>query len=104
MSKIAGRHWLPLGIAALAILIVTFWQVDPRVGRLWGNTALLALASSIVAVPLGTVAALAVFKSDIPGRRLATLAFVGMLFVPLYVVTGAWDAGFGIQGWHTLAA
>ena len=27
-----------------------------------------------------------------------------MLFVPLYVVTGAWDAGFGIQGWHTLAA
>jgi iron(III) transport system permease protein len=26
-----------------------------------------------------------------------------MLFVPLYVVTGAWDAGFGIQGWHTLA-
>ena len=25
-----------------------------------------------------------------------------MLFVPLYLVTGAWDAGFGIQGWHTL--
>src|SRR5437762_2024017 len=26
-----------------------------------------------------------------------------MLFVPLYLVTGAWDAGFGIQGWHTLS-
>ena len=25
-----------------------------------------------------------------------------MLFVPLYLFTGAWDAGFGIQGWHTL--
>jgi iron(III) transport system permease protein len=23
--------------------------------------------------------------------------------VPLYMWTGAWDAGFGIQGWHTLA-
>ena len=26
-----------------------------------------------------------------------------MLFVPLYMWAGAWDAGFGIQGWHTLA-
>jgi iron(III) transport system permease protein len=38
-----------------------------------------------------------------PGRRAAALLFVGMLFLPLYIVTGAWDAGFGIQGWHTLS-
>jgi iron(III) transport system permease protein len=30
------------------------------------------------------------------------LLFIGMLFAPLYLIAGAWDAGFGIQGWHTL--
>jgi iron(III) transport system permease protein len=103
MPKTATRRWL-LGLAGLGALVVTFWQVDPRVGRLWANTALLAAAATLVAVPMGTVAALAVFKSDTPGRRLAVLLFTGMLFVPLYVVTGAWDAGFGIQGWQTLVA
>jgi iron(III) transport system permease protein len=49
------------------------------------------------------LAAAAIFKTDVPGRSLATLLFTGMLFVPLYVVTGAWDAGFGIQGWHTMS-
>ena len=38
-----------------------------------------------------------------PAANAAALLLVGMLFVPLYLVTGAWDAGFGIQGWHTLA-
>jgi iron(III) transport system permease protein len=52
---------------------------------------------------MGTFAALAIFKTDALGRRFVALLFVGMLFVPLYLVTGAWDAGFGLQGWHTLA-
>jgi iron(III) transport system permease protein len=54
-------------------------------------------------LPLGTLLAAAIFKSDVPGRRIAALLLVGMLFVPLYLVTGAWDAGFGVQGWHTLS-
>jgi iron(III) transport system permease protein len=74
------------------------------VGRLWLNTALLAAGASLVALPLGTLVAVAIFKTDIIGRNLAAILLTGMLFVPLYVVTGAWDAGFGIQGWHTLVA
>src|SRR4029078_6488559 len=54
-------------------------------------------------VPWGPSWAPAFFKPDVPGRRAAALLVVGMLFVPLYLVTGAWDAGFGIQGWHTLS-
>jgi iron(III) transport system permease protein len=103
MSRIAAHSWF-LALAGLAALVVTFWQVDPRVGRLWANTVLLAATATLVAVPLGTVCALTVFKANTPGRRLGAFLFTGMLFVPLYVVTGAWDAGFGIQGWHTLAA
>ena len=83
--------------------MVTLWQADPRVGRLWLNTALLAIGSSLIAIPLGTFAALAILKTDVLGRKPAAIIFAGMLLLPLYVVTGAWDAGFGLQGWHTLS-
>jgi iron(III) transport system permease protein len=83
--------------------LATLWQLDPRVGRLWFNSARLASLTCLIALPFGTLLAAAIFKSDVPGRRVAALLLVGMLFVPLYLVTGAWDAGFGIQGWHTLS-
>ena len=81
----------------------TLWLADPRVGRLWLNTAWLAGGACLIALPFGTLLAVAIFKTDVPGRGSAALLLVGMLFVPLYLVTGAWDAGFGIQGWHTLS-
>jgi iron(III) transport system permease protein len=98
----AARFWIPLVLTGLAALCATLWHTEPRVGRLWINTTLLAATVCLIAVPLGTLAALTIFKTDVPGRRIAGLLFTGMLLVPLYVVTGAWDAGFGIQGWHTL--
>jgi iron(III) transport system permease protein len=49
------------------------------------------------------LAALAIVKTDVFGKKPAAMFLAAMLFVPLYLVTGAWDAGFGIQGWHTLA-
>jgi iron(III) transport system permease protein len=96
---------LPLfsAIAALVILFAVLWWADPRVGRLWLNTAALACGACAIALPFGTAMAVLCFKTDVPGRRAAALLLVGMLFVPLYLVTGAWDAGFGIQGWHTLS-
>jgi iron(III) transport system permease protein len=103
MPTSAYRIWFPVVFVGLTALGATLWRTDPRVARLWANTALLAAGAAMVAVPLGTLAALAVFKTDAPGRRVALLLFTGMLFAPLYVVAGAWDAGFGIQGWHTLA-
>ena len=95
-------RWL-LILAAVAALGGTLWHFEPRVTRLWLNTGLLAAAAALVAVPLGALAAAAIFKTNVPGGGLAALLFTAMLFLPLYVVAGAWDAGFGIQGWHTLA-
>jgi len=89
--------------AFLVLALATLWLADARVARLWINTALLAAGAAAIALPLGTVAALLIAKTDMPGRRFATLLFVGTLFLPLYIVTGAWDAGFGIQGWQTLS-
>jgi iron(III) transport system permease protein len=107
MPKLASRNraqavWLVL-LSLLILISATLWHLDPRVARLWLNSARLACATCLIALPLGTLLAAAIFKSDVPGRRAAALLLVGMLFVPLYLVTGAWDAGFGIQGWHTLA-
>src|SRR5262245_6516471 len=108
MASLAARRrtpalWLFLG-GLVGVAIATLWMVEPRAGRLWLNTALLASGACLVALPLGTLLAVAIFKTDVPGRRVAVLLLVGMLFVPLYLITGAWDAGFGIQGWQTLAA
>jgi iron(III) transport system permease protein len=83
--------------------LAALWYLEPRVARLWLNTAQLAMGACFVAVPTGVIAAALIFKVDAPGGKFASLVFVGMLFVPLYVVTGAWDAGFGIQGWYTLS-
>src|ERR1044072_3646311 len=107
MPRFASRNrghavWLSL-LLLLVLILATLWHLDPRVGRLWVNSARLACLLCLIALPLGTFLAAAMFKSDVPGRRAAALLFVGMLFVPLYLVTGAWDAGFGIQGWHTLS-
>jgi iron(III) transport system permease protein len=89
-------------VAAVAAGMALLWLADPRVAKLWLNTAWLAGGACLIALPLGTLLAVILFKTDAPGRGPATWLLVGMLFVPLYLVTGAWDAGFGIQGWHTL--
>jgi iron(III) transport system permease protein len=103
MPKVAADSRFTLILAGLsALAALTLWQADERVARLWLNTAYLAAAASFVAVPLGVTTAVAIFKTNVPGRALAAVLFTGMLFMPLYVVTGAWDAGFGIQGWHTV--
>src|SRR3954467_1323360 len=107
MPRLASRNrttiaWL-VPLTLLVLILATLWLVDPRVGRLWLNSARLASLTCLIALPLGTFLAATIFKSDVPGRRAAALVLVGMLFVPLYLVTGAWDAGFGIQGWYTLS-
>ena len=50
----------------------------------------------------GSCGKIVLAKTDAPTRGIATGVFIGMLFVPLYLVAGAWDAGFGLAGWHTL--
>jgi iron(III) transport system permease protein len=107
MPRFASRNrgpaaWLLL-ISLFLLILATLWHLDPRVGRLWLNSARLASLTCLIALPFGTLLAAAIFKTNVPGARAAALLLVGMLFVPLYLVTGAWDAGFGIQGWHTLS-
>jgi iron(III) transport system permease protein len=87
------------------LLVATFAAIclgDPRVARLWVNSAILAAGTGIIAIPLGTLAALLIVKTSAPGRRWTAIMIAGMLLVPLFLIAGAWDAGFGVQGWYTL--
>ena len=86
LLKLALPAFLVLGFAAL-------WWIDPRVARLWVNTAGVVCGACILALPLGTLLAALIFKTSVTGRGVAAWLLVAMLFVPLYLFTGAWDAG-----------
>jgi len=77
--------------------------MDPRTFTLALNTLRLAGAVCAVGVPLGTLLAWLLVRTDLLGRRLWLALLALMLFVPLYLQTAAWQAGFGLQGWYTLA-
>ncbi|HEY2893750.1 MAG TPA: hypothetical protein VGJ16_06045, partial [Pirellulales bacterium] len=100
--RLPPRFWL-IVVLLMGVVAATCSQIDQRVARLFLNTAWLVTGVEILALPLGVLLAVAWAKTDVPGRRAAELLTIVMLFVPLYMWAGAWDAGFGIQGWHTLA-
>jgi iron(III) transport system permease protein len=76
---------------------------DSRTAGLALNTWLLAGAVVAASVPLGTLLALLLVRTDLPGRKIFFALLAGLLFVPLYVQVGAWKAGFDLEGWYTLA-
>ncbi|MCX7425803.1 MAG: ABC transporter permease subunit [Planctomycetia bacterium] len=77
--------------------------MDSRTWTLLLNTALLAAAVTAISVPVGTLLAWLLARTDVPGRRIGVALLAAMLFVPLYLQAAAWQAGFGLQGWYTLA-
>ncbi len=98
------RRWgslLALGVVVAVGL--AFWLADARVASLLRNTLWLVLGTWAIALPLGTLLALLLVKTDLPGRRAAAVVLGALLLVPLYLQAAAWQAGFGLQGWYTLA-
>jgi iron(III) transport system permease protein len=77
---------------------------DTRLQSLAINTLQLIGGACLIAIPLGTLLAFLVVKTDLPGRRVLAVLLGALLFVPLYLQAGAWQAGFGLQGWYTLAS
>jgi iron(III) transport system permease protein len=98
----APQFCLRLAFLGLGVVAVCL-SLDSRTAWLAANTARLAATTCAVGVPLGTILALVLVKTDVPGRRLAMCGLAWLLFLPLYLQVGAWQAGFGLQGWQTLA-
>ncbi len=93
-----------IGLAVLAglLLLVLRWG-DPRLAGLLANTGWLVCGACAIAIPVGTFCAVAIVKTNLPGRYVAALLLASVVFVPLFVQAAAWDSGFGMQGWYTLA-
>src|SRR5215213_1140751 len=82
-------------LATVALLIMA----SVRLRGLLLNTALLAGGTIAIALPLGGLLGVIIAKVDVPGRRILSWLLVGLLFVPLYVQAGAWNAVLGTGGW-----
>ena len=70
-----------------------------RVLLLAVNTVLLAGGTVLLALPVGVVAAVLLFRSALPGRRALRFLVVLALFVPLPLLVAAWQNAFGVGGW-----
>lgn len=75
------------------------WREADYLGRLTANTLLLTAGTLAVSVPVGTLAAVLLFRTDLPARRLWIGATLLVLFVPLPMVMSAWYAILGSDGW-----
>jgi iron(III) transport system permease protein len=93
----AAADWALFALAGAAAA----GSLDATARHLARNTVVLVLLTLLVSLPLGTLLALLLERSDLPGRGLWRTLLAMQLFVPLYVQAAAWDAGFGVMGWFT---
>jgi iron(III) transport system permease protein len=66
-----------------------------------GNTFALIAGTVCVALPVGTAAAVLLYRTDLPGRRLLRAFTILTLFVPLSVLATAWQLALGGAGLWT---
>lgn len=102
---------VPLGAPLLGLFDRSVWQWTAEDGRrvllLTSHTALLVLATLLIALPSGVGLALLCFRAVFPGRRVLLSLFVALLFVPLPVVVSSWQSLLGQGGlalWQNTAA
>lgn len=96
-----GPTWWLLAAAAAATLLVATASDAARQAVL--QSALLAAAVAGMAVPVGTLLAVLIVRTELPGRQAAAWLIVLLLLTPLHVHLAGWDAALGKLGWLTLA-
>ena len=75
------------------------WRDTARILPLMENTASLVAGVLLVDIPLGVFLAILLYRSDLPGRVFLRQVVVVSLFVPLPLLTSAWQAALGSGGW-----
>lgn len=94
----------PLGLLASDPSAWRAWAEAPRLLLLARNTLFLIAGTLSLAMPLGVVVAVLLYRTDLPGRHLWRLLMVLTLFVPLPLFTSGWQTVFGSGGWLPLPA
>ncbi len=106
--QVPSAAWRNLGwwaaLAAVGAVCATAIAGDPRGRVLLANTLAYAGTVSTASILLGVPLGFLLSRTDVPGRRAAYVLLAALLFTPLYLMAAAWQAGFGFQGWFSLAA
>jgi iron(III) transport system permease protein len=89
------RWWILALVAELGL----FFVAGSRIRGLLANTLWLILGTLVISIPLGTVLAILITKTQIVGRKWLQRLLVSLLLVPLYVQAAAWQAALGWGGW-----
>ncbi len=96
------RHlFLILEIGAAVLLFGAIAAAEPRQRTLAFNTLLLIGGVLAISLPIGTLLAVLIARTNLPLRKTFGLLLAMQLFLPLYLQASAWQAGFGLQGWYT---
>ncbi len=95
-TAVADLRTVVAGGAVAGLCLATLLsRGDGRLIGLGWHTAGFALGATFVALPLGTLLALLLFRTDARGRMLARWLLLGLLFLPVYFHASAWSAGLG---------
>ncbi len=78
------------------------WGEAERLLSLARNTAALTAAVVALTVPIGTAAAVLLYRTDLPFRRTFRFLTLFALFVPLPLFASGWQAVLGSGGWLPL--
>jgi iron(III) transport system permease protein len=84
---------------SLAGLVVCLAVASERLRGLLANSGWLIGGTWLLSLPVGALLAVAITKTNLPGRTVLERLFVALLFVPLYVQAAAWQATVGQGGW-----
>ncbi|MHB1426001.1 MAG: ABC transporter permease [Gemmataceae bacterium] len=78
------------------------WEEASRLRILAQNTCFLVGGTLAAAMPLGVVAAVLLYRTDLPGRYFWRLLMLLTLFVPLPLFASGWQTVLGSGGWLPL--
>jgi len=81
------------------------WQAWAELGRLTllaRNTFQLVAGTLALAMPVGILGAVLLYRTDLPFRRGLRFLTLITLFIPLPLFTSAWQAALGTGGWLPL--
>jgi iron(III) transport system permease protein len=101
VGRFSSWHlFVPLAAAVALLTIGLLSSGGTR--QAMANSAILAVGTTAIALPLGTLLAVLLTRFDLVGRRVAAAGLGVLLFLPLYVQLSGWDAALGKLGWYAL--
>jgi iron(III) transport system permease protein len=79
------------------------WSEAQRLGSLAGNTLALVGGTLLLALPMGILGAVLLYRTDLPLRRTFRFLTLLTLLIPLPLFASGWQAAVGSGGWLPLA-